>query len=337
MSYRAKFVGIGSQLGTNKMTNHDLEQLLNTSDEWITQRTGIKARYWADAETCTSDLAYEASLKAIADAKIEKEEIDMIVFATISPDHEFPGPGCFLQAKLDLPGIPAIEVRQQCSGFIYGLSLADLYIRSGEYKTVLVVGAEVHSKGLDKTPEGRDVSVLFGDGAGAAILTRTKLNDSQKDSHILSTHIHAEGAHAKALWTAAPGSNCGEYRISHELVEQGMQYCKMNGKKVFVHAIKRICEVIIEGMKKNNLSLDDIDLFVLHQANLRINDMVAEKLGVPAEKVFNTIDRYGNTTAATIPIGLNDAVKEGKLKSGMTVCSATFGSGFTWSSAFYRW
>lgn len=338
MNYRSKFAGIGSYLPPRVVTNEDLQEYMETSDEWIVQRTGIKERRWVDAKTSTSDLALQASLSAIEDAKMKKEDIDMILFATISPDHEFPGTACFLQAKLGLAGIPAIDVRQACSGFLYAMSIADLYIRSGQYKNILIVGSEVHSKGLDLTTRGRDLGVLFGDGAGAAILTRCEVNDPKKDSHILSTHIYADGQFADLLWAAAPGSGLGTpSRLTKEHLDEGLHFPQMQGKKVFVHAVKRMCEVIIEAVTKNGYTLDQVDQFVVHQANLRINSMVAEKLGIPAEKVFNTIEKYGNTTAATIPIGLNDAVKAGAVKPGSLVCSASFGGGFTWAAALYRW
>jgi 3-oxoacyl-[acyl-carrier-protein] synthase-3 len=227
-----------------------------------------------------------------------------------------------------------LDIRQACSGFIYGLSVADQFIKTGMYKTVLLVGAEIHSKGMDKSTRGRDVAVLFGDGAGAVVLRRT---DASNPSRILSTHLHAEGAHAQDLWIQAPGMNLGGDRMTMGMIEEGMQYPKMNGKKVFTHAIRRMAEVLNEGLAQNDMKLEDIDLFLFHQANLRINEMVAQELKIPAKKVFNTIQKYGNTTAATIPIGMTEAVKAGQLKKGMLVASAAFGSGFTWASAIYRW
>jgi len=314
---------------------------MDTSDEWIQQRTGIKQRHWVEGETTTSDLALEAAKRALAAAKVDKSEIEMIVLATLSPDHDFPGTACFLQAKLELPGIPAIDVRQQCTGFIYGMSIADQFIRTGTYKKVLVVGAEVHSKGLDKSNEGRDVSVLFGDGAGAIVLSAVDGpaagGKDDKSPRLLSTHLHADGAFARELWVKAPSMTYTHDRLTAETVANKDVYPKMNGKTVFVHAVKRMPEVLMEGLKANGLEIGDVDLFIFHQANLRINEMVAKQLGIPEEKVFNTIDRFANTTAATIPIGLDEAVKAGKLKPGMLVASAAFGSGFTWASAIYRW
>lgn len=334
MLYGSEIISVGMNVPPGVVTNDDLSKLMDTNDEWITQRSGIKERRWVAPEVTTSDLALKATEEAIAKAGIDKSEIDFIIFATISPDHDFPGTSVFLQEKLGLPGVPALDIRQACSGFIYGLSIADQFIKTGMYKTVLMVGAEIHSKGLDKTTRGRDTAVLFGDGAGAVILRRT---DASNKSRVLSTHLHAEGAHARELWLPAPGMNLGAERMTHSMIEEGLHYPKMNGKKVFTHAIRRMCEVMIAGLKHNGLRLEDIDLFLFHQANMRINEMVAQELKIAPEKVLNTIQMYGNTTAATIPIGMYEAVKQGKLKKGDLVASAAFGAGFTWGSAFYRW
>jgi 3-oxoacyl-[acyl-carrier-protein] synthase-3 len=332
--FASEILSAGMFVPPGVVTNHDLSKFMDTTDEWITQRSGIKERRWVAPEVTTSDLALKAAEEAIQRAGIAKEEIDLIVFATLSPDHEFPGTGVFLQHKLGLAGCASLDIRQACSGFLYGLSVADQFIKTGMYKTVLLVGAEIHSKGMDKSTRGRDVAVLFGDGAGAVVLRRT---DANNPSRILSTHLHAEGAHAQELWVQAPGMNLGAERMNAGMAEEGMHYPKMNGKKVFTHAIRRMAEVLHEGLAQNNMKLDDIDLFLFHQANLRINEMVAQELKIPAEKVFNTIQKYGNTTAATIPIGMTEAVKAGQLKKGMLVASAAFGSGFTWASAIYRW
>ncbi|MCC7442240.1 MAG: ketoacyl-ACP synthase III [Bdellovibrionales bacterium] len=337
-STRSKILSVGTYIPENLWTNDDLKKLMDTSDEWIQQRTGIRQRYWAHESQSTSDLALSASEQAIERAGIEKSKIDLVILATLSPDHEFPGTACFLQAKLGLPGIPALDVRQQCTGFIYGVSIADQFIRTGMYKHVLVVGAEIHSKGLNRTTAGREVSVLFGDGAGAVVMAAVDVRDPAKDSCVISTHLFADGAFAKELWIPAPGSSYPiAARMTHEMIDQGLQWPQMNGKTVFVHAVKRMPEAVLTALEANRLQVSDIDLFVFHQANLRINEMVAKQLGIPAEKVFNTIDRFGNTTAATIPIGLNEAVAAGKLKKGMLVMSAAFGSGFTWASSLIRW
>jgi 3-oxoacyl-[acyl-carrier-protein] synthase-3 len=332
----SKILGIGTYVPPRIWKNDDLKQFMDTSDDWIQQRTGIKQRHWVelDSALCSSDLALEACKKALANAKVSAQEIDLIILATLSPDVEFPGTACFLQAKLDLPGVPALDVRQQCTGFIYGMSIADQFIKTGMYKKVLLVGAETHSKGLDKSTRGREVSVLFGDGAGAVVIGAA---DDDKGGAILSTHLHAEGKHARELWLEVAGMGHPGDRLTVDQLSEAKHYPQMNGKTVFIHACKRMPEAIVEALKHNNLKIEDIDLFVFHQANLRINEMVAKQLGIPAEKVFNTIDRFANTTAATIPIGLDEAQKAGVLKPGMLVASAAFGSGFTWASAIFRW
>lgn len=338
MTIGSEIIGVGSFVPPNIFENKDLEEMLDTTHEWIIQRTGIERRHWVSEETSTSDLALEASLNAIKDAGLEKSDIDMIVFATLSPDHDFPGTGCFLQAKLGLPGITVLDIRQQCTGFLYGISIADKFIKSGEHKNILVVGAEVHSKGLDKTPRGRAVTILFGDGAGAVVLSRTEVNDAKKDSHLISTHLHADGAFAKELWLPAPGmANVGQERFSAEVIEAGLHYPQMNGKVVFVHAVKKMAETLTVACKKAGVSFEEVDCFLFHQANLRINSKVAEILGLDESKIFNTIQDLGNTTAATIPLGMDRAIKAGKLKKGDLVASAAFGSGFTWGSALWRY
>lgn len=334
--FRARILGVGSFVPPRVWKNDDLRALMDTSDEWIYQRTGIRQRHWVEGSTTTSDLALEAAKVALDRAGVKKEELDLIVLATLSPDAQFPGTACFLQAKLGIPGIPTIDVRQQCSGFLYGLSIADQFIRTGMYKKVLLVGAEVHSKGLDRTTQGRDVAVLFGDGAGALVLSAEPATDDPRAPGVLSTHLHSDGSFAKELWVEAPGM-AFNWTVTPEEIAAVALYPKMNGKAVFVNAVKRMPEVLGEALESNGLKLSDVDLFVFHQANLRINEMVAKQLGIPEEKVFNTIDRFANTTAATIPIGLDEAVKAGKLKPGMLVASAAFGSGFTWASALYRW
>lgn len=336
MKYRSEITGVGSYVPPKIYTNFDLEKMMDTTDDWIQQRTGIVQRHWVDENTTTSDLAYEASVAAILAAGLENKDIDMIVFATLSPDHDFPGTGCFLQAKLKIPEIAVLDIRQQCTGFIYGLSIADKFIQSGSHKNILVVGAEVHSKGLDKTPNGRNVAVLFGDGAGAVVVSRKELINEKTDSRIITTNLYADGTFAKELWIAAPGNAMGKDRINKHMLDEGLQYPQMNGKTVFVHATKRMAECLLHSCKEAGVTLDDIDVFLFHQANLRINSKVAEMLNIPEAKVFNTIQKYGNTTAATIPLGMGDAIKAGVLKKGMLVASAAFGSGFTWASAVWR-
>lgn len=335
---RSKFLGVGMHVPERIVTNDDLSKLMDTSDEWIQQRTGIKQRYWASEEESTSDLALVASNKALADAGIQASDLDMIILCTLMADHEFPGTACFLQKKLGVLGIPALDVRQQCSGFIYALSIADHFIRCGTYKKILIVGSEIHSKGLDISTRGRDVSVLFGDGAGAVVLGATEVKDPKKDSYLITTHIHADGSQAEQLWVPGPGTgNKTKSRFQSDDINDVGYYPHMNGKTVFINAVKRMPEAMQEAFSTSGLTAEDVDLFVFHQANIRINDAVAKQFNVPEEKVFNTIEKYGNTTAATIPIGICEAIKAGKINKGKTIASAAFGSGFTWGSAIYRW
>lgn len=336
MKYFSKVVGVGSYVPPRKVTNQDLEKLMDTNDEWIQQRSGIKTRYWVDKETCTTDLALEATMRALEDAKMDKSELDMIIFATITPDHDFPGASCFFQEKLGVPGIAALDIRQACSGYIYAQSIADKFIKSGSHKNILVIGAEIHSKAMDISTEGRNISVLFGDGAGAVIYSRTEVNDPQKDAYLIDTDLHADGKYAKELWLPAPGT-AFERRMDQRIIDEKLHFPIMNGKTVFVHAIKRMGETLNHTLEKNGYTLEDVDCFLFHQANLRINQKVAETMGIPEEKVFNTIQDYGNTTAATIPLGMDIAIKQGALKKGMLVASAAFGSGFTWASSLLRY
>lgn len=331
----SRIAGVGKYVPSRVVTNDDLAGMMETSDEWIRQRTGIETRHWVEGTTTTSDLALEASRQALDDAGVGPDDLDMIVFATLSPDHEFPGTGCFLQQKLDCPGIPALDIRQACTGFLYGLAIADQFIRTGAKERVLVVGSEVQSKSLDKTTRGRDIAVLFGDGAGAVVVEATDVL-GHEDAQIYSTHLHADGRHARELWMDAPTQTTEGPRITHEMIDEGRHFPYMNGKFVFVHASKRMPESVLEACEANAMAVDDVDLFLFHQANLRINQQVAKNLGVSEDRVFNTIQKYGNTTAATIPIGLRDALDAGVLEPGMVVAMSAFGSGFTWGSALVR-
>ncbi len=334
--------GLGMSLPPRKVTNADLSAMMNTSDEWIRKRTGIAERYWAEQTegTSVSDLAKEASERALQDAGIAREEIDLIVFATLSPDAAYPGSACFLQGKLGIPGIPALDIRQQCTGWIYGLSIADLYVRSGQCRNVLLVGAEMQSKTLDISTRGRGMTVLFGDAAGAAIVSATELDGDLKadarESRVLSCHLHADGRHAKDLLWASPGS-ANRVWNPPELQGEAPSYPQMDGRLVFQHATKRMPEVALEALARHGLVPNDVDLFVNHQANKRIDDRFATALEVAPERVVSSIAKYGNTTAATIPLGLFEARKQGRLRPGMLVCSAAFGAGFTWGAALYRW
>ena len=330
---RTEFISSGHYVPERRITNEDLKQWWDTSDEWITERTGIKERYWVrPGETAGSDLALEATKIALERADMKPSDIDCIVYATVSPDYFFPGSGVFLQRKLGIPGIPAIDVRTQCTGFLYGLSVADAWIRIGQYKRVLLVGAEVHSTGMDYSPKGRDISVLFGDGAGAVILGPT----SDPDRGILSMHLHADGNGAEALWCET-GSSAHFPRISHEDIDAGRHFAIMNGREVFKNATRRMPESVQAALAANGLEVKDVDLLIAHQANLRINEMVAKQLGLREDQVYNNIERFGNTTAATIPIALDECMQAGRLSRGDLLILTAFGSGFTWGAAAIRW
>ncbi|MSP24660.1 MAG: ketoacyl-ACP synthase III [Myxococcales bacterium] len=328
---RAQILGVAHYVPSRVVTNADLAKLMTTTDEWIVQRSGIKERRFIEKSGIgASDLALPACRQAVERAGRSLDDVDAIVFATLSPDVTFPGSGCLLQHKLGLKSIPALDVRNQCSGFIYGLSVANAWVRSGTYENVLVVGAEVHSTGLEFNERGRAVAVLFGDGAGAALVGVSP----DPDKGIRSIRLHADGAGAEDLWLPAPMSK-NDPRISHEMLDQGLQFPHMNGKQVFRWAVEKMPEVAREVLADTGLSIADIDYFVPHQANLRINQFVAAALGIPEEKVANNIVRYGNTTAATIPIGLSEGWEAGKLENA-TVLLAAFGSGYTWAGAVIR-
>ncbi len=335
--YNSKIIGLGHYVPDNVVTNDDLSKMMDTNDEWIQERTGIKERRWAieNSEDTTSGMGVKAAKIAIERAGIDKDDIDFIVFATLSPDMYFPGPGVQVQHALDIKTIGALDVRNQCSGFVYGISIADQYIKTGMYKTVLVIGSELHSHGLDKTTRGRGVSVIFGDGAGAVILTREE--DNSKG--VLSTHLHSQGEHAEELVLVAPGM--GKRWVSDILADNDPNdesyFPHMNGPLVFKNAVVRFSEVIMEGLTKNNLQKEAIDMLIPHQANLRISQFIQKKFGLSDDKVFNNIQKYGNTTAASIPIALTEAWEQGKIKEGDLVVLAAFGSGFTWGSVIIRW
>ena len=328
---RARITGTGMDVPEKVVTNQDLEKLMDTSDEWIVERTGIKERRFVEGEIGVSDLALEATRKALATANRTPQDLDFIIFATLSPDYTFPGSGCVLQAKLGVPGIGALDVRTQCCGFLYSLSIADQYIKTGMYKCILVVGAEVQSTGLNLTTAGRDTAVLFGDGAGVVIV-----EPSEDDNRgILSTHLHADGRYAKELWAEHPGSRRSP-RITHQMVDDGSLFPYMNGREVFKHAVVRFSQAIKETLEFSHLTPDDIKLVIPHQANQRITEAVAQRFG-SMEKVMSNIYKYGNTTAASIPIALDEAVREGRIHEGDLVLLVAFGSGFTWASALLRW
>ncbi len=330
---RSRILGVGHSLPDRIVTNEELSELMDTNNEWIVERTGIEERRWftPGVDTVTS-LSKNASLLALERAGIEAKDLDFIVFATITPDYYVPGNGVLLQRELGIPGIGALDIRNACSGFIYALSVADQFIKTGMYQNILVVGAEIQSSGLDKSDEGRSSAVIFADGAGAVVLGVSE----DENSGILSTHLHADGTFAEELYCKDPGSS-REDRFSQELFDSGSFFLKMNGNVVFKHAIVRFIEVINEALKANNLSKEDIDLLVPHQANLRISQYIQQKLEFPDDKVFNNIMTLGNTTGATIPIALSEAWEQSRIKSGDLVCLAAFGSGFTWASALLKW
>lgn len=334
--YNSKISGLGFFVPENVVTNDDLSRIMDTSDAWIQERTGIKERrHVVKGEDTTTSMGVKAARIAIERAGIDKNDIEFIVFATLSPDYYFPGPGVLVQRDLGLPTVGAIDVRNQCSGFIYGISLADQYIKSGMYRNILVIGSELHSHGLDMSSRGRGVSVIFGDGAGAVVLTR----EENRGKGILSTHLHSEGQHAEELSLIAPGM--GKRWVTDILKDNDPNdvsyYPYMNGQFVFKNAVQRFSEVIMAGLEANKLKTTDIDMLIPHQANLRISQFIQKKFALPDEKVYNNIMRYGNTTAASIPIALTEAWEEGRIKAGDLVVLAAFGSGFTWGSAIIRW
>lgn len=335
--YRAKISGLGYYVPETVVTNDDLSKVMETNDAWIQERTGIKERRHmqrGDGNTTTS-MGVKAAKVAIERAGIDKNEIDFIIFATLSPDYYFPGPGVLVQRDLELPTVGALDIRNQCSGFVYALSIADQYIRSGMYKNILVIGSELHSYGLDMTTRGRGVSVIFGDGAGAAIISR----EEDLSQGILSTHLHSEGQYAEELALIAPGM--GKRWVTDIIAENDPNdesyYPYMNGQFVFKNAVQRFSEVIMEGLQANNLSVSDISMLIPHQANLRISQFIQQKFRLTDDQVHNNIQKYGNTTAASIPIALTEAWEMGKIKKGDLVVLAAFGSGFTWASAIIRW
>ncbi|MGB5434304.1 MAG: beta-ketoacyl-ACP synthase III [Maribacter sp.] len=334
--YNSKITGLGYFVPDNVVTNDDLAKVMDTNDAWIQERTGIKERrHVIKGEDTTMTMGVKAAKIAIERAGIDKDDIDFIVFATLSPDYYFPGPGVQVQHALGIRTVGALDVRNQCSGFVYGISVADQFIKTGMYKNILVIGSEVHSTGLDFSTRGRGVTVIFGDGAGAVVLSREE--DTTKG--ILSTHLHSEGQHAEELSLIAPGM--GKRWITDIIKDNDPNdtsyYPYMNGQFVFKNAVVRFSEVIMEGLMANGLTQKDIDLLVPHQANLRISQFIQKKFGLNDNQVHNNIMRYGNTTAASIPIALTEAWEQDKVNKGDLVVLAAFGSGFTWGSVIIRW
>lgn len=348
--YASVIAGVGHYVPENIVTNEDLSSYMETSDAWIQERTGIKERRYAHrTEETTTTMGVEAAKIAIQRAGITAQDVDFIVFATLSPDYYFPGCGVLLQRAMGMREIGALDVRNQCSGFIYALSVADQFIKTGTYKNILVVGAEKHSFGLDMTTRGRNISVIFGDGAGAVLLQPT----SDAGRGILSTHLHSDGASAEMLamynpgthanhWVDEPVANFDDAEISemfmsHAMIDSAQNFPNMDGQAVFKKAVVKFPEVILEALTENDLKPSDLSLLIPHQANLRIAQFVQQKLQLREDQVFNNIQKYGNTTAASVPIALSEAWEEGKIKEGDLVCLAAFGSGFTWGSALIRW
>lgn len=329
---RAKISGVGHYVPKNVVTNKDLEQRMNTTDEWIQERSGIKQRhYFTPGEDTVSSMAFEASKNALVKAEMEAHEIDFIIFATLSPDYNFPGSGVLLQRHLGLKGIAALDIRQQCAGFIYAISIAKQYIESGTYKNVLIVGSEIQSNLLDYSDKGRHISVLFGDGAGAMILSATETGNG-----VGTTKVYSDGEMAEQLYCEHPGSSA-EIPFTPDMIDAGAFHPTMNGTAVFKMACTKFPEVILEVSKAEGIDPKDIDLLIPHQANLRIAEFVQKRLGLEDHQVFNNIQKYGNTTAASIPIALSEAIAEGKLQRGDKLCLAAFGSGFVWGASLIEY
>lgn len=329
---KAIITGVGHYVPERVVTNQELSLLMDTSDEWIVERTGIKERRFFDPEKDTvANMSAKAARMALERAKVDVKDVEFIVFATITPDYFFPGSGVLMQRELGLESIGALDIRNACSGFIYGLSIADQYIKTGMYKTILVVGAEIQSSGLELNDRGRNVAVIFGDGAGAVVVQAT----DEEGQGVLSTHLHADGRFAEELYGKDPGSSRKE-RLTHEMIDSESVKPYMNGNAVFKHAVVRFMEVIMEALAANQLVKEDISLVIPHQANLRISNFIQQKLGLSNDQIYNNIMRYGNTTGASIPIAMSEAWAEGKINKGDLVCLAAFGSGFTWASALIR-
>ena len=327
----SRITGMGHCVPHRVVTNDDLAAFIDTSNEWIVQRTGIEERRWVEGNVGAADLAYEATLGALDEAGMKAADLDMIVFATLSPDVTFPGSSCILQKMLGVPGIATLDIRNQCTGFVYGLSIADQFIKTGMMDNVLVVGGEVHSSGLDMSTRGRDVTVLFGDGAGVAIVSAT-----DGEHRILDSKLHADGTHYDVLMLEAPASRLNP-RLTPEMLEEGRHYPRMDGRQVFRNAVTAMPAVVHEVLEPNGYSVDDISMLIPHQANLRINQMVQRTLGLRDDQVFNNIMRYGNTTAASIPIALHEAIEAGKISEGDLVVLTAFGAGLTWGANLIRW
>ena len=348
---RSKIAGVGMYVPKDVFTNNDLTRYMDTNDAWIQERTGIKERRYAKRlEETTTTMGIEAASIAIERAAITPQDIDFIIFATLSPDYYFPGCGVLVQREMKMKEVGALDIRNQCSGFLYALSVADQFIKGGMYKNILVIGSEKHSFGLDFSTRGRNISVIFGDGAGAVVVQPA----TEHEQGILSTHLHSDGQSAEVLAMYNPGTHgnhwangtnyanfdeaeLGQAFMSHDMIDKAQNFPNMDGQAVFKKAVEKMPQVVMEALQANDLTTADIDLLIPHQANLRISQMVQKLLHLPDDKVFNNIQKYGNTTAASIPIALCEAWEQDKIKSGQLICLTSFGSGFTWASALIRW
>ena len=329
---KACISGVGHYLPERIVTNQELGEMLEVNDEFIVKLTGIRTRRWAPEGETVSNMALRASQNALNQAGLSPDDIGMIIFSSMGSDHQFPGGGCDLQHKLGISGMPALDIHNACSGFVYGISVADQYIKTGMYQHILLVGAEIQSTSLDLSPKGKNMSILFGDGAGAAVISTSE----NKERGVINTQIYSDGNYSDKLTQEAPSPN-DHPRLSKELMDTDRIYPFMDGRAVFKHAVTRFPEVIQEAVDKAGLSISDLDLIVPHQANLRISEMVARKLKIDKEMVYSNIEHYGNTTSASIPIALSEAVDKGRIKKGDLVCIAAFGAGFAWGSALIRW
>ena len=330
---QSRVVGTGHHVPPKVVTNFDVMKMMETSDEFIVTRTGVRERRHAEADVSATDLAAEACRAAVEDAGIDMKDIDLLIMNTITPDHADPGCAFFLQAKLDLPGIAVMDIRQQCAGLIYGLAIADHFVRAGTYRYVLIACSEVLSKRIDGSYDGRNIAILLGDGAGAAVVGPS--DDGEKG--ILSTLLHGDGSHAKALYTAAPGSALGRMQtITKDDIDAGRVHFRMDGRTVFEHGVARMSEAALESLEVNGLTMDDIDVLIPHQANLRMLEAIIERTGAPPEKVFVNVEKYGNIASACLPIAFDQARRSGMVTEGSLVLLVAFGSGFVWGSALLR-
>lgn len=331
---RSQILGTGHYLPPKVVTNEDLTKIMETSDEFIVRRTGIRRRRWAEADVSATDLAVKACHAAVADAGIEMGDVELLIMNTITPDHADPGCAFFLQPKLDLPGIAVMDIKEQCAGLIYGLSIADHYVRAGTYRHVLVVCSEVLSKRVDGSYDGRNIGILLGDGAGAVVVGPC---DDEEKPGIQSTILRAGGESAKVLYSSAPGSAQGKMAfVDHDDIDAGNVHFRMDGRRMFEGGVLRMCESIVESLEVNNIAFDDLGLLIPHQPNLRMIEAIIDQSGIPIEKVYINVEEYGNMASACLPIALDQVRRSGTIKPGGLVMLVAFGSGFVWGSALLR-